>query len=275
VTTAISICCFAFGACTGSFLGLCVYRLPRGQSGVCPETSLLDDSPISLSKPARSFCPVCKNTLHFSHIIPIISWFILRGRCAYCRAKIPARDTMIELLSGSFATLSYLHFGLTPTAFMIFATVSVSILITFIGIDHRTTPYVRGYPGVLLGVLLGLTNSLALPKGITLLDPPFVQSYVESLLGIIAGAVPLLVVRRLSLAIRKSEGVELGDLKLIMSIGALFGYECAIVSVVFGGLLQSVMGLIPTNVQPGDAGSHIPYGPCLSVAALGCIFLIS
>ena len=272
-TTAIALWCFIFGACTGSFLGLCVYRLPRAQRTTCRDTTPTDEAPISLSQPARSFCPVCKNGLHFLHIIPILSWLVLRGRCAYCKTRIPARDTVIEFLSGLFAALSFLHFGLTPTALMIFAVVCALILITFIGIDHGAIPDGLCHLGILVGLMLGATCSLPILADVSMPGRPFVQSCLESLIGIAAGAGPLLLVRWICLARRKDPGVQLSELALVVSLGALFGFECALFSIVVGALLRSLVRLVLSNLKPEEPRTIISYGPYLSVSALAYLFL--
>jgi len=264
----ISIWCFMFGACTGSFLGLCVYRLPMGKYEPVREGIPVTDTPLSVSKPARSFCPVCKHQLHFLHIIPIISWLVLRGRCGYCKARVPARYTIIEILSGLFATLSYLRFGLTPTALAIFIVVSALILITFIDLDYMIIPNVINYPGVALGVALGVVSSITSFGGILPLERPFVHSWLDSLLGIIFGAGPLYLVWWLYLVIRKREGLGLGDIKLLVAIGALFGYECALITIFIGSILGSIIGVVLLVVNRLGLGTAIPFGPYLVAGAL-------
>ena len=257
-----------FGACTGSFLGLCAYRLPMGRYEPVREGIPTTDTPLSVSRPARSFCPVCKHQLHFLHIIPILSWLALRGRCAYCKTRVPARYTVIEILSGVFATLSYLRFGLTPTALAIFVVVSALILIAVIDLDYMIIPNVINYPGAALGILIGVLSSFAPLDGIIPLDRPFVQSWLESLLGIIFGAGPLYLVWWLYLVIRQREGLGLGDIKLLIAIGALFGYECALLTIFLGSVLGSVVGVILILVKRMGFSTAIPFGPYLVTGTL-------
>ncbi len=264
----ISIWCFMFGACTGSFLGLCSYRLPMGRYEPVREGIPTTDTPLSINRPARSFCPVCKHQLHFLHIIPILSWLALRGRCAYCKTRVPARYTVIELISGVFAVLSYLRFGLTPTALTIFIVVSALILITFIDLDYMIIPNVINYPGTVLGLLIGLLSSFAPLDGIIPLERPFVQSWLESVLGIIFGAGPLYLVWWLYLVIRKREGLGLGDIKLLIAIGALFGYECALLTIFLGSVLGSVVGVLLILMKRMGFSTAIPFGPYLVAGAL-------
>lgn len=265
---ALSIWCFMFGACTGSFLGLCAYRLPMGRYEPVREGIPVADIPLSISKPARSFCPVCKHQLHFLHIIPILSWLILRGRCGYCKTRVPARYTVIEILSGLFATLSYLRFGLTPTALAIFIVVSALILITCIDLDYMIIPNVINYPGTALGLLLGVVSTVTTLGGTLPLDRPFVHSWLESLLGIALGAGPLYLVWWLYLVIRKREGLGLGDIKLLIAIGALFGYECALITIFVGSVLGSIVGVILILLNRMGFSTAIPFGPYLVAGTL-------
>jgi leader peptidase (prepilin peptidase)/N-methyltransferase len=175
---------------------------------------------------------------------------------------------VIEILSGVFATLSYLRFGLTPTALAIFVVVSALILIAFIDLDYMIIPNVINYPGAALGILIGVLSSFAPLDGIIPLDRPFVQSWLESLLGIIFGAGPLYLVWWLYLVIRQREGLGLGDIKLLIAIGALFGYECALLTIFLGSVLGSVVGVILILVKRMGFSTAIPFGPYLVTGTL-------
>ncbi len=257
-----------FGACTGSFLGLCAYRLPMGKYEPVRQGIPVTDTPLSITKPTRSFCPICKHQLHFLHIIPILSWLVLGGRCGYCKTRVPARYTVIEILSGLFATLSYLRFGLTPTALAIFIVVSALILITFIDLDYMIIPDVINYPGALLGLIIGVLSSTTTLGGILPLDRPFVHSWLESALGVLFGAGPLYLIWWLYLVVRKREGLGLGDIKLMIALGALFGYECALITIFVGSVLGSALGLLLILMNRMGFSTAIPFGPYLVTGAL-------
>ena len=169
----LSIICCAFGAIIGSFLGVCSYRIPMGKYEPAREGIRELTHPVSIVSPARSFCPQCEAQLAWHHNIPIVSWFMLRGRCASCNASIPVRYLVVELLTGFFAVCCYLRFGASLSALVAFAIVSALIVITFIDFDYMIIPNVITYPGTAAGLLLGTASSLLPASSILPLQQPF------------------------------------------------------------------------------------------------------
>lgn len=216
----LPIICFAFGAIIGSFLSVCCYRIPMGRYEAVRAGIRELEHPVSITSPTRSFCPSCEAQLAWHHNIPIVSWFVLRGRCASCSASIPARYLILELLSGFFAVCCYLRFGTSISALVAFSIVSALIVITFIDLDYMIIPNLITYPGTTLGLLLGVASSLFPTSSLLPLQQPFTQSIWESLLGILFGAGTLYLVWWLYLVLRKREGLGLGDIKLLAMLGA-------------------------------------------------------
>ena len=161
-----------FGLATGSFLSVCIYRIPRSREdfpelllpidgSAPPEESLADGPPhqvIQIHNPPRSFCPSCNQTLRWWHNIPLLSWLFLRGRCGFCRAPISARYPLVEFLGGLTAYLSVTIFGVTPTAALIFIFCCALIVISFIDYDFYIIPNVISLPGTVLGVGIAVVN---------------------------------------------------------------------------------------------------------------------
>jgi leader peptidase (prepilin peptidase)/N-methyltransferase len=264
--------CFAFGSIIGSFLAVCAFRIPMGKYE--PVRSNIPEIHTHLSPlyPRRSFCPHCRQQLKWYHTIPILSWIALGGKCAFCKASIPFRYCAIELIAGVAAILCYLRFGVTPTAAFAFVVVCALIVITYIDIDYMIIPDVITYPGTLLGVLLGTASSYMPLAGLFPLEHPFTSSLAESLLGIALGAGSLYAAWWLYLLIRKREGLGLGDIKLLAMLGALFGYECALITIFIGSVLGSVIGLALIAFRRHEFSNYISFGPYLIVAAVIYIF---
>src|SRR5690606_15204009 len=135
----ILIACAIFGLILGSFLNVCIYRIPLMSSIAFP----------------ASHCPKCNNQISWYENIPVISWaFILWGKCSNCKEPISARYPFVEALSGFTCVLSYLVYGPTLTAFFAYILSTVLIVITFIDFDHRIIPNVISFPGMTLGLIL-------------------------------------------------------------------------------------------------------------------------
>jgi leader peptidase (prepilin peptidase)/N-methyltransferase len=271
----ITALCFIFGAIVGSFLGVCAFRVPMGKYEPAREDLPIITTPLSITSPRRSFCPRCSHQLKWHHTIPIVSWIALRGRCAFCHASIPARYCAIEIITGIFAALCYLRFGVTPTAVCAFALVSALIVITFIDLDYMIIPNVITYPGTFIGLALAAMSSYAPIPGVLPLREPFVGSIAESLFGILSGAGTLLFVWWFYLVVRKREGLGLGDIKLLAMIGALLGPQCALITIFLGSVLGSVVGITLILFRRHSFANYLPFGPYLVIAALICLFNFS
>jgi leader peptidase (prepilin peptidase)/N-methyltransferase len=268
----ISIHCFIFGAAIGSFLSVCAYRIPMGRYEPIHDNVKELPHPVSILKPARSFCPDCQKQLLWWHNIPIVSWFLLRGRCAFCSKPISFRYTFIEISTAALCTLCYWRYGLTLTALAAFVFACALVVITFIDLDYMIIPDVITYPGTLLGLLIALANELFVPPSAQLLEPPFVASASAALLGLAAGPGLLLSIYYFYLIVRKREGIGLGDVKLLAVIGATFGMDGALSTIFVGSIIGAVVGVSLIAVGRGKFSQYIPFGPYLAAAALLYIF---
>lgn len=260
------------GVLIGSFLSVCIYRIPVqfGFDQLDAEGNLPSDavkSAISINTPARSFCPKCKAQLKWYHNIPVISWLILGGACAFCKAPISVRYPTVELLSALFASLSVINFGFTWTALVIYLFCAALIVISFIDYDFYIIPDVISLPATVIGFIIAGVNQWTY-----LFHPPIVDGLLNAFYGVLAGAGFLYLVAEVYLRLRKREGLGLGDVKLLAMIGALFGPHCALYTIFVGSLLGAVFGIAILVLGGKKISQEIPFGPYLALAAILFIF---
>jgi leader peptidase (prepilin peptidase)/N-methyltransferase len=228
---------FAFGLCFGSFLNVCIYRLPRGKSVVTP----------------RSACPHCGDLIPLYHNVPVLSWLILRGKCRSCKAPISPRYLLIELLTGLLFLGCYTHFGLTLG--MLKCTVLGYLLLGLIFTDAETKllPDALTLPGLALGILFSLVvpvNDLASRIMPGMVSPAMrseiswrLWSLSDSLLGAAVGASFLYGAAAIYLRARGVEGMGFGDVKLMALIGAFLGTKLTVLTIFAASLAGSLFGL--------------------------------
>jgi leader peptidase (prepilin peptidase)/N-methyltransferase len=228
---------FGLGLCFGSFLNVCVYRLPRGKSVVTP----------------RSACPHCGDWIPLYHNIPVLSWLVLRGKCRACKAPISPRYLLVEILTGLLFLGCYTHFGLTLG--MLKCTVLGYLLLGLIFTDAETKllPDAMTLPGLALGVLFSLVvpvNDLASRIMPGLVSPTLRSqiswqwwSLADSLLGAAVGASFLYGAAAIYLRARGVEGMGFGDVKLMAMIGAFLGTKLTVLTIFAASLAGSLFGL--------------------------------
>ena len=227
------------GLIVGSFLNVCIYRIPRK---------------ISIIKPA-SFCPGCGNSIKLWHNIPVLSFILLKGKCAYCGSRISFRYPFVEILNGILYVLAYLSFGLTPYLLFILIFISAMIVVSFIDIDFQIIPDQISVPLIFIGFIFSLFSN-----GYT----GFVSDFKESLIGIVVGGGSLLIVSIIS-----KGGMGGGDIKLNAAVGAFLGWKSSLLTIFIGSLIGSIVGII---ILKKTGNRKIPFGPFLSIGALICLF---
>jgi leader peptidase (prepilin peptidase)/N-methyltransferase len=232
-----------FGLCIGSFMNVCIYRMPAKLSIVFPGSS----------------CPGCKTPIRFYDNIPVLSYIWLKGACRHCAAHIPFRYPVVEIMGGAFALLVYLKFGLTPQGALLYLFVVSLLIITYIDIDHQIIPDIISIPGIPIGFLA----SFAMP-GI---------SYIESLLGILIGGGSLYLVAWLYFVIKKKEGMGGGDIKLLAMIGAFIGWQGVLFTIFVASLVGTLSGILVMLRRQKGLKLAIPFGPFLSIGAICYIFI--
>ncbi|CAN2050723.1 leader peptidase (prepilin peptidase) / N-methyltransferase [Candidatus Magnetomoraceae bacterium gMMP-1] len=241
----IEIIIFIFGLCIGSFLNVCIYRLP--------------EESMSVLNPKTSFCPKCNRSIRFYDNIPVLSYILLMGKCRFCKASISFRYPMIEFLSGLFALCVFFKFGLTWEMIIYYILISSLLVITFIDLDHQIIPDVISLPGI----FVGFAASFILPD----------INWKTSLIGIIAGGGSFYLIAVIYSLIKKIDGMGGGDIKLLAMLGAFFGLKGVLFIIFVSSAVGTVVGTI-TMIGSKDRGLKfkIPFGPFLSFAAMLYIF---
>jgi len=236
---------FVFGAVVGSFLNVCIYRLPKG---------------ISLIKP-DSFCPSCKNSVKWYHNIPVLSYVFLRGRCAYCHQKISFEYPLIEMVSGIITTLFFYKWNYDPL-WLMFSLITCYLLIVVSVIDLKTM-LISDFFSYSIAIL-GLISSQFNPN----FHGDWHHRLVYSLSGIIAGAGFIWILSFFGKIIYKKDAVGDGDMFLLGSIGSFMGYAGLFSVVIIASFLGSIYGITLILTKKADRVSYMPFGPFLSI---GCI----
>ena len=225
-----------FGACVGSFLNVCIYRLPRGESLVWP----------------GSRCTSCGRALSWFENIPILSWAILGGRCRTCRAPVSAMYPIVEAITALAFLGGYLLYGLTPLALVRVAFACMLIVLFVTDLQHKILPNAITLPGI----ALGFACSLFLPPG-----------WRDSLIGIVVGGGVLLAIAEGYYRVRKEEGLGMGDVKLLAMIGAFLGWKLVLLTLVLASVSGSLIGVALIASQRGDMKYALPFGTFLAIGA--------
>ncbi|HUK55808.1 MAG TPA: prepilin peptidase [Nitrospiria bacterium] len=232
---------FVLGLIIGSFLNVCIHRLPRNESLIAPS----------------SHCPSCGHPIRGWDNIPLVSFLILGGRCRDCRQPISWRYPLIELVNGLGYLLLVWRFGVGWTTVVYALLFSALLVITFIDLDYQIVPNVITYPGIVIGVAV----SFILPVG-----------FWGSLTGFLVGGGLFYLVAEISFRILKKEALGFGDVKLIAMIGAFLGWKQVLLTIFLGALGGSVIGLFFIVFMGKSREDAIPFGPFLSLGAVVALF---
>jgi len=239
----IVIIIFIFGMCIGSFLNVCIYRLPESKS---------------IADPPRSICPSCKSHIRFYDNIPVLSYIWLKGRCRNCDAPISFRYPLVEMMSGSFAVGLLLTFGLSLESLVYFVFISSLLIITFIDLDHKIIPDIISLPGI----PIGLVASFALPT----------ITFKASALGLLIGGGSLWFVAWAYNLIAHRDGMGGGDIKLLAMIGTIIGWKGVIFTIFASSVVGSCVGITMMLIKGKNMKFAIPFGPFLSIGAIAYVF---
>jgi leader peptidase (prepilin peptidase)/N-methyltransferase len=233
----LAVATFALGLCFGSFLNVCIYRLPLGKSVVAP----------------RSACPHCGDMIPLYHNLPVLSWLILRGKCRSCKQPIPPRYLVVEVLAGLLFLGCYSHFGLTLAALKCVVLGYLLLGLIFTDAETKLLPDAMTLPGLGLGIAFSLVvpvNDLASRIMPGLVSPALrgeiswrMWSLTDSLLGAAVGASFLYGAAAIYLRARGVEGMGFGDVKLMALIGAFLGTKLTVLTIFAASLAGSLFGL--------------------------------
>jgi len=229
---------FIFGSVIGSFLNVCIYRIPHGLSVVSPP----------------SHCPACKTPIRWYQNVPVFGYLFLGGRCDSCGGGISVRYPVVEALTGILFALVWYNLGGLFVIPVYWLFVSSMVVISFIDLDHQIIPDVISLPGIILGFLL----SFAVPW----------VTWQDSILGILLGGGSLYLVAKCYHWLTHVEGMGGGDVKLLAMIGAFLGWK-AILPVIFLGSLSGALVGVPLMLYKRAGGKlAIPFGPFLATGAV-------
>src|SRR4030065_2890023 len=202
-----------FGALVGSFLNVCICRLPEEESIIWP----------------GSHCPHCKNPIKFYDHIPLVSYILLKGKCRHCKNTISFQYFLIEGITALSSLFLFMKFGPSLSYLFYFAFVAALTVMTVIDLYHQIIPDVISLPGI--GV--GLLASLLIPQ----------LTFLNSLIGILLGGGSLFLVATLYQWLFKREGMGGGDVKLLAMIGAFLGWKAVLITIILGSFIGSIIGI--------------------------------
>lgn len=238
----IQVYIFLIGAIVGSFLNVCIHRIPIDESVVTP----------------RSRCPNCKTLIPWYHNVPILSYIWLRARCFQCGVKISPVYPFVELLTALLFLLLYRYFGIS-IVFFIYAYFACSIIILiFVDYYHRILPAVITYPAILIGLLTSFVN-------------PYIGP-IDSLLGVAFGAGVLLAVYLFYKFVRKKDGLGEGDIVMLAMVGAFLGWQNVLLVLFLSSLVGSLTGFVFIVFLKKGTDFLYPYGTFIGAAAIPAIF---
>jgi len=225
------------GLCVGSFLNVCIYRLPRRESVAWP----------------ASRCTTCNRALSWYENIPMVSWIVLRGRCRTCRAPVSWMYPIVEIVTALTFVSGYVLYGFTPTAAVRVAFACALIVLFVTDLQHQILPNIITVPGIAIGFVL----SLFLPPG-----------WRDSLIGIVVGGGTLFAIAKAYYRVRNQEGLGMGDVKLLGMIGAFLGWKLVLLTLILASFAGSVAGGILIASGRGSMKYALPFGTFLAAGAL-------
>ena len=234
---AVPVVAGLFGLLLGSFLNVCIFRLPRGVSVVWP----------------ASACGGCKRELRWFENIPIVSWVVLGARCARCKAPISIQYPLVEAVT---AVLFVVVAAVTPVGPLLAARlifVCALIVLFAIDLEHQILPNVITLPGISVGLAFAL------------LGPP---GWRAALLGVVLGGGVLYATAAGYYLLRKEEGLGMGDVKMLAMIGAFLGWQAVLLTLVLASFSGALIGLLLIALQRGSMKYALPFGTFLALGAL-------
>lgn len=251
---------FIAGLLIGSFLNVCIYRLPRD---------------LSVVQPSRSFCPACQHQIAWYDNIPVLSYFLLRRRCRYCSQPISARYMIVELLTGVLFLLIVAALGPTGMAIKLCVLCALLVGLTFSDLESLILPDEFTLGGIVAGLIFAwfvpVDDIVArLMLAVAGFHPsPHWASVAESLTGAVLPAGMLFLGGLLFEKIRHKQGLGLGDVKMMAMLGAFLGLRATLLTLVLGSVAGSIIGVIYIYVAKKDASSYeLPFGAFLGFAGM-------
>jgi leader peptidase (prepilin peptidase) / N-methyltransferase len=237
-TEALATFGFAWlGLAVGSFLNVCIHRLPRRRSVVNPPSS----------------CPACGYRLRWYDNIPVLSWALLRARCRNCRAPVSIRYPIVELVTMGVFLLHLWVFGWTVLMAVRLVFACALIVLFAIDLEHHLLPNAITLPGIVVGLIV----SAIVPPGIR-----------DAVLGTLLGGGVLWLIGEAYYRFAGQEGMGGGDVKMLAMVGAFLGWQLVLVTLVLSSVAGSLIGLLVIAIRRGGLKYALPYGTFLALGAL-------
>lgn len=226
----------AVGAVIGSFLNVCIYRVPLRKSIVFP----------------ASACESCRRELSWYENIPIVSWSVLGAKCRTCKAPLSIQHPIVEAVTAVMFGLAAWQYGLSwqLAAQLVFG--CALIVLFAIDLEHHLLPNVITLPGIVVGFLFSLVTG---------------PGWLDSLIGIVLGGGSLWLIAELYYRVRHEEGLGMGDVKMLAMIGAFVGWKLTLVTLMMASVAGSVVGLLLVAARKGDMKYALPFGTFLAMGA--------
>jgi leader peptidase (prepilin peptidase)/N-methyltransferase len=259
----IPLVIFVFGLVIGSFLNVCILRIPVAKSIVFPP----------------SHCPSCGTPIKPYDNIPVVSWLLLAGRCRKCKARISAMYPMVELATGLLFLACYLAFGLDAEALKWAIFAALMIVLTITDLRERILPDKVNFAGLGLGLLLSFFTrpvdgtALWLANHLFVYPPPEAAlSFADALIGAGVASGLLWLVAEGYFRARGREGMGFGDVKMMAMAGAFLGLQRALLTILLGSLLGSVIGVAVIAIGRKGRDFELPFGTFLGAGAMLVVF---
>ncbi|GAU79395.1 A24 family peptidase [Fusibacter sp. 3D3] len=248
---ALAVFVFALGLCIGSFLNVCIYRIPAGLSIISP----------------RSRCGNCHTDLRPYDMIPVLSYFLLGGKCRFCKTPFSIRYAMIELLTGLLYMACFLKFGYTGTLFILFFFIALMVVVFFIDLDHMIIPNQVVLAGFIAGLLVTLYQFFG---SYAVYESP---SYLNAILGMSIGSGIMFAIAEISARFYGgSAGLGMGDVKIFLVIGLFLGWKLTLLTLWLSFVLGGLIGIVLLVVLKKDRKMAIPFGPFIVLGTFISLF---
>jgi len=253
------------GLIIGSFLNVCIYRIPLGKSVVWPGSS----------------CPQCGTPIKPGDNIPVISWLVLRGKCRSCKTPISIQYPFVELLSGLAFFASAHVWGFNSPTFINSLFLAVVIVLVFTDYHHQILPNVLTIPGTIAGILLSPFQAFPFYLGVLevkaaeltgLQNMPLAWPWVGSIVGALFGGGLLYFVAFIYKRLRHRDGLGMGDVKMMMMVGAFLGYRLALLTIFAGAMLGTIVAITMQFMGKANMQTKLAFGVFLGIAAAAAIF---
>jgi leader peptidase (prepilin peptidase)/N-methyltransferase len=253
------------GLMVGSFLNVCIYRIPLGKSIVFP----------------GSGCPKCGKSIRFYDNIPVLSYLLLRGKCRFCGERISIQYPLVELLTAAAFYVCGKAWNFESATYVNTLFLAVIIILVFTDYHHQILPDALTLPGIIAGILLSsfqaplfYSDVLSVPAASMIWpqNPQAALPWIGSIIGALIGGGPLFAFAFLYEKVRKRQGLGMGDVKMMAMVGSFLGWPLAVLTIGAGSLLGSIVGIFLIVFRKMNMQTRLAFGVFLGIAAAFSLF---